>query len=72
MDKCVVCPFYKSESGSKILCEGFSNHNSLQTSFETKEMLLAHKRRFCRRIKGYYECPLYPLIEKKYKEDSHE
>ena len=68
-DKCVACPFYTYESGSKIFCEGFTNHNYLQTSFENREWLMAHKRRYCRRIADYKDCPLYSIIIAKYKED---
>lgn len=70
MDKYVVCPFYSGEHGSKIYCEGFSDSNSLQTSFKTKELLIDHKKRLCRCITRYKSCPLYPIINAKYKEDS--
>lgn len=68
MDKYVSCPFYSSESGSKIRCEGFSRTNSIQTSFVTKEHLAAHKIRFCKHITKHKDCPLYTIINKKYEE----
>lgn len=71
-DKYVSCPFYSQESGSKIRCEGFTENNSLQTTFDTKELLKAHKRRFCYAISKHKECPLYPIINQKYKENDDE
>ena len=71
-DKYVACPFYSQESGSKIRCEGFAEDNSLQTTFETKELLKAHKRRFCYCISKHREGPLYPIINQKYKENDDE
>ena len=72
LDKYVACPFYSQESGSKIRCEGFAEDNSLQTTFATKELLKAHKRRFCYCISKHRECPLYPIINEKYKENEDE
>lgn len=70
MDKYVACPFYSNESGSKIYCEGFSDSNSIQTFFKSKDLLMTHKVRFCRHITRHQSCPLYPIINAKYKEDS--
>ena len=70
VDKYVVCPFYTQEVGSKIYCEGFSNSNSLQTFFNTKNLLLNHKVRYCRNLSRHQSCPLYTIINEKYKEDS--
>lgn len=71
-DKYVACPFYSQEDGSKIRCEGFAEDNSLQTTFDTKEHLKAHKRRFCYAISRHKECPLFPIINQKYKENEDE
>ena len=71
-DKYVLCPFYTQEDGAKIRCEGFSEGNSLQTSFATKELLKAHKRKYCYCIAKHRQCPLYPIINKKYEEAEDE
>ena len=71
-DKYVSCPFYSQESGTKIRCEGFCHDNSLQTTFETKELLKAHKRKYCYTISKHKSCPLYPVINKKYEEEEEE
>lgn len=69
VDKGIVCPFYTKENGSKIHCEGFSHSTSIQTSFNSNDLLITHKCRYCRNIARYTTCPLYPIIEKKYYEE---
>lgn len=71
-DKYVACPFYSQESGSKIRCEGFADCNSLQTTFDSKDRLKDHKRRYCYAVSKHRECPLYTIIDQKYKEKYHE
>lgn len=68
-DKYVLCPFYKQDDGVRLLCEGIGKGNSIQVSFETKELLKAHKRKFCYCIAKHRQCPLYPAINKKYEEE---
>lgn len=68
-DKYVLCPFFREEDHAKIRCEGFAKGNSIQVSFENKELLKAHKRRYCYTIAKHRQCPLYPVINKKYEEE---
>lgn len=72
VDKSIICPFYTKENGSKINCEGFTHTNSIQTSFQSKDLLMTHKCRYCKNIARYRNCPLYPIIERKYEEVNHE
>ena len=62
----VVCPFYHAEDGLKLRCEGFCRTVTLQLSFENKEQKQIHKHRHCMDFKGYYKCPLYPVINKQH------
>ena len=64
----VVCPFYKQETPTKIRCEGYCKTTSLQTSFEHRAHLVAHKQRHCNSFVGFPKCPLYALIMKQYEE----
>ena len=64
-DKYVLCPFYLSENGAVIRCEGFSPSSRLLVSFDGKDSLSAHKCEYCRSLPGYSHCPLYALINKK-------
>lgn len=69
VSKEVVCPFYKQEEATKLRCEGFCKTTSLQTSFECRAQLIAHKDRHCNSFKGYPKCPLYSVIMRQYDED---
>lgn len=67
MDSGVVCPFYSQEEPLKLHCEGFSKCTRLQTFFENRVNKKAHKDKYCNNLRGYKQCPLYPVIEKQYK-----
>lgn len=69
ISKEVVCPFYKQEQAAKIRCEGFCKSCSIQVSFSNRERLIQHKDRFCNKIEGYHDCPLYPAIYGQYGEE---
>ena len=73
-DKNIVCPFYTREEPSnvarKIHCEGYKKGNHIHMCFDTIELKKAHKNDFCKNSKGYTKCPLYPVILKRYEEDS--
>lgn len=70
-DKYVLCPFFHEEDHAKIRCEGFAKGNSIQVSFENKELLKAHKRRYCYTIvedvKGYKDGGAYRIFSIKRK-----
>lgn len=68
-DKYILCPFYKQEDGVRLFCEGIGKGNSIQLSFENKELLKAHKRRYCYTIAKHMQCPLYPAIYRQYEEE---
>lgn len=68
----VVCPFYHKEDaiGRKIFCEGFCKGCSIQVSFQRLGQLTIHKETHCNSLTGYKRCPLYPVINKQYEEDT--
>jgi hypothetical protein len=72
MDNCTVCPFYTHEKELKIHCEGCCKGSRIHLCFDCKERMKAHKKKYCNNINGYELCPLYPAIEKQYKEDGDE
>lgn len=72
LDKNTVCPFYSQQDNLKIHCEGYSKGNRIQISFENKYLMKEHKKRFCNNIKCYRQCPLYPIIEKQYKDGGND
>ena len=65
-DKYVQCPFYNQEQGVQIHCEGFNETNRIHLWFESKELLVGHKKKFCKNGQMHRECPLYSVIEKQY------
>ena len=73
IDKYIRCPFYSREESSvarKIHCEGYCDGTHFHICFDSKELKKLHKRTVCKNENGFKKCPLYPIIEKKYKEDS--
>ena len=74
MDESVVCPFYAEGETVRIRCEGYCKGTHLHISFDCKERLKLHKKKYCDRLDGYKSCPIYPVIMKQYesKEDDDE
>jgi hypothetical protein len=72
MDKAVVCPFYILEEKQKIRCEGYCEGTSFHIRFDGKEKKKLHKQKYCKDMKGYENCPLYPAINEQYEEDEDE
>lgn len=68
-DKYVKCPFYVSQDGKKIHCNGFSDDCHLHVAFETKESKETHVEKSCNSVFGYLKCPLYPVIAKRFEEE---
>ena len=71
-DQGVACPFYSREEPDvirKIHCEGYSTGNHIHMCFDTKELIKAHKQKYCKNASGHRKCPLYPIIAHKYQEE---
>lgn len=69
-DMYVVCPFYSREDTEierKLHCEGYCAGNHIHMCFDNKELIKEHKKRYCKNVKGYHKCPIYPAIVRKYK-----
>ena len=67
--KSVVCPFFINGINYGVHCEGYKEGNSLRILFDNKESMDKHTGVYCNNINGYQKCPLYPVIDKQYKED---
>ena len=69
MDESAVCPFYLEGGDSlRIRCEGISQGTRLHISFDCKERMKAHAKKYCNDMKCYERCPLYSAIVKQYEE----
>ena len=74
-DQSVACPFYSREESlviRKIHCEGYAVGNHIHVCFDSKELIKAHKNKFCKKASGHKKCPLYQIIAKKYQEEKNE
>ena len=74
MDKNVVCPFYIREETLKIRCEGYRNGTKIHLCFDCKNRKTEHKKKYCKDMDNYKDCPLYAVIDEQYKnwEDENE
>lgn len=60
----VKCPFYITEEGKKIRCEGLERGCCTVLEFRGKKFKDEVKEKFC--TGDYEKCKLYALINKKY------
>lgn len=60
------CPFYIRETPTTIYCEGVIRRTTIKNIFATERHAVAHRCRYCNRIKGYRECGLYEAVLGKY------
>lgn len=67
IDADVVCPFYISETGKAIKCEGLITP-VMAHRFETEREKLEHERFYCTRMYKFCECPVYRALMVSYGE----
>jgi hypothetical protein len=70
IDRYIACPYYSREESNvarKIHCEGHTEGTHLHICFDRKELKKQHKKDYCKNENGFKKCPLYPIIEKKYR-----
>lgn len=68
MDESAACPFYIEGEALRIRCEGYCCGTRLHITFDCKDRLKAHAKRYCNDIDGCTLCPLYSVIMKQYEE----
>ena len=61
---------YVSQDARKIHCVGFADDCYLHVAFPNAENKEAHVERRCNSIFGYLKCPLYPIIAKRFEEET--
>lgn len=63
----VICPYYKTSSGSRIVCEAFIKGADKCTSdFPNRVERANHMETYCNTY-DYSKCPVAALCEKKYR-----
>lgn len=60
----MMCPFYESQTGSYITCEGVIGINQ-KTKFPSAFKKMKHMEWFCKTW-DYKKCPQYRAVIKKY------
>lgn len=63
----VTCPFYRSEGGQKIYCEGLCEGTSLHLAFASVTKMQEHKERYC--CRDYDDCAIADMLYRKYEDD---
>ena len=63
----VVCPFYRHETQTKIMCEELiEGANSSETPFSSSADKREYKRQFCEDVGKWKNCPLAQALNAKY------
>lgn len=60
------CPFFLSSGKETVLCEGITEDCTTTLRFINPGKRTLHRKRYCNA--SYVECPLYKLLEAKYRE----
>lgn len=63
------CPYYVTEEGNYVYCEGYCKQNArIGLSFTHRKYKDLHLNAYCRKIVsakyGFPECPVYKMLEK--------
>ncbi len=59
-----ICPFYRSERGNCLTCEGMIKYSTNRTCFTKKAMLERHKQKYCYTY-NYKGCHWARLLEER-------
>ncbi len=68
------CPFYLdgdpkySKGIHQIRCEGIVRDSTVNLVFKSKKAEQAHRSRFCYELTGCATCPVYQMLDQKYKD----
>lgn len=63
------CPFYFSETGHGIRCEGICTPTMVSV-FAAEKDKRRHEERFCVSMLGYPDCPVYRALALKYRNEA--
>ena len=69
VDKFVKCPFYRTSSPGRIVCEGVDKGNNINLTFEDRADKVKYMKEVCYDLLGCRDCPIYIMLEQKYEED---
>lgn len=66
----IKCPFFHGDEDGKmnaVYCEGTAENTNVRQSFNCKQALLDWEQKYCKDIHTCERCPLYVLVNEKYK-----
>lgn len=66
-EKLIQCPFYEASATQSISCEGVTDECITRLIFTSPKEMQLHRMVYCER--GYQECRIYKMLEKKYEEE---
>lgn len=67
VSKEVDCPFYRSEDGQKIYCEGVCDGNAIHLAFASPGLKKEYRKHFC--CNEFGECRIADMLYTKWEED---
>ena len=62
----VKCPYYCDHTNYRIICEGLSQNNKLNLSFELPKDRRQFMCDYCNQIKWCKGCPIHQLLDDKH------
>ena len=68
--KFVKCPFYRTNTTNKIVCEGLAKGNTINLVYESQVDRAKYMKEFCYDLLGCRDCPIYLLLDQLYEEES--
>ena len=63
----VKCPFYHTEHGIKITCDGLVEGGYINLIYPTADSRVEYEAKYCKR--NWKMCPLAKMLEKVYEDD---
>lgn len=66
--KFAVCPFYKHETDTAIVCEGLCEARAVALKFGDANAAYLHKEDYCKDMDGYKMCPICKALMEKWEE----
>ena len=68
-DKTAKCPFFKTNEGKNIVCEGLSKDTKTMVCFNQARLKAEYKDKHCDSIKHYPDCAIAKMLMGKYEKN---
>ena len=64
--KFVKCPFYRTNTQNKIVCDGIEAHNTINLVYESQADRARYMHDVCYDLLACRDCPIYILLEERF------